>query len=304
MPKTTVCRQEMARSAFSLVELLCVVGISSILLSLTIPAVQEVRESARRLKCSNNLRQIGVAIHNFESVHKRLPTGHEGQDDQFPFQPWIPKLFPFLEQQSLTEEIESAYRISRNPFDRRVHQAFSRVMPAIACPSDSRVSESHVSRGVRVALTSYVGVNGTSYQRKDGVFFFQSRIRFSDVTDGLSNTLAVIERPPSSDFFFGWWYAGAANSLIGSHDSSVGTSDLNDLSVNHVGSFCPRGPYRLQRRKLQDAQCGIFHPWSLHRVVNALRADGSIDALSYDTSPTVLDALSTRAGGETDTALD
>jgi type II secretory pathway pseudopilin PulG len=291
------CRGK-GRFAFTLIELLCVLGIIMILVSLMIPAVQNARESARRIACSNKTRQVGIAIHNFESAFRRLPPGHEGQNDRFPFQTWIPKLLPYLEQRDVAEDIDSAYRISRNPFDQTVHQRFAFAMPSFACPSDSRVSESQISRGISVALTSYVGVNGTNYQQKDGIFFFQSRIRLSDVSDGLSNTFAVIERPPSADSYFGWWYAGAASTSTGALDSSVGTSDLNSLSVGVVGANCARGPFRMQRRKIQDAQCGIFHPWSLHDVVYVLHVDGSVDGLSYDISPAVLSALSTRAGGE------
>ncbi len=203
------------RPGVTLVELLVVIGILTIVISLLAPGVQYARESARRIACSDKLRQLGLATHNFESVWKRLPTGHEGQNDQYPFQTWTTKLLPNLEQDSLFQEIQVAYQKSRNPFNQSVHTRFSTVVSCYTCPSDSRVSASQVARGIPVALSSYVGVNGTNFRLRDGLLYFQSRVRFADITDGLSNTMAVIERPPSADFYFGWWYAGFGSDFTG-----------------------------------------------------------------------------------------
>lgn len=292
------------RPGVTLVELLVVIGILTIVISLLTPGVQYARESARRIACDNKLRQLGLAAHNFESAWKRLPTGHEGQNDQYPFQTWTTKLLPYLEQDSLYQEIQVAYQKSRNPFEQTVHTRFNTVLSPYTCPSDSRVSASHVARGIPVALSSYVGVNGTDFTLRDGLLYFQSRVRFADVTDGLSNTMAIIERPPSADFYFGWWYAGFGSDFAGAIDSSVGTHEINAFAPDHIGAFCSQGPFQMQRRTIHNAQCGIFHPWSLHSVVNMVRADGSVTGISYEISLTVLMAAGTRAGAETAAMLD
>ncbi len=286
------------KPGITLVELVVVVGIMTIMFSLLIPAVQSAREAGRRLVCSDRLRQLALATHSFEAQSNRLPAGNEGPDGLHPYETWMVKLLPHLEQNHLYHEIQKAYEASKNPFNHNIHSRFDSAQVAFSCPSDPRVSESQVARGIPVALTSFVGVNGTNFRLKDGVFFFQSKVRFAEVTDGLSNTISIVERPPSSDHYFGWWYAGYASSAIGSPDSTVGASDLNAMDSAHVGAFCPTGPYKMQKRAVALEQCGIFHPWSLHSVVHSARADGSVCALAYEMSPDVLISLSTRAGSE------
>ena len=107
------------------------------------------------------------------------------------------------------------------------------------CPSDARPGEPQYTHGDRlVGLTSYVGVAGTDYMSKDGIFFLDSQVRPTDIRDGLSNTFLIGERrtsfetEPSPDHGYGWWYAGAGQSLSGSPDMVLGMSEVN-LGARH-----------------------------------------------------------------------
>ena len=288
-------------TGMTLVELLVVLGIISILMGLLLPAVQSAREAVRSVQCKNKIRQLALGLSLHETALNRLPIGHERINGEFPYQTWLAKVLPYIELGSLSEKIRGSYLQSSNPFDRTFHMHFNTPVHAFACPSDPRVDESYVSRGKEVAMTSFVGVNGTNFKKKDGVLYFGSKTKYADVTDGLSNTIAIIERPPSKDFFFGWWYAGFGSDFQGAIDATIGTSEINTLDNGHIGTSCPSGPYKMIRRLLSDvdAQCGIFHPWSLHADgVQASRLDGSIITIHYEIEPAVLRSLSTKNGGE------
>jgi prepilin-type processing-associated H-X9-DG protein len=150
-----------------------------------------------------------------------------------------------------------------------------------------------VSRGYRIALSSYLGVEGANFIRLDGVLYVDSRVRFADVTDGLSQTAAVGERPPGHDMWHGWWYAGVGQNGTGSVDAVLGVREWN-ISVD---TQCPLGPYQFKDGRIDD-RCAVFHFWSPHPGgANFLFADGSVRFLSYS-ADAVLPALASRAGGE------
>lgn len=203
-----------ARRAFTLVELLVVIAIIGILVGLLLPAVQAAREAARRMSCGNNLKQIGLAIHNYESAHKKMPIGWNGFED--PIQnttyrwSYLASLLPYLEQNSVYQNLNlslTLYPQGGGLPPRPEHQAIiSTLIPTYLCPSDrgERVADGSGNQGP--APTNYVanfgsGVNspdessddGSMDQRADGPFCNQSWRTFAEVTDGLSNTVAVSE---------------------------------------------------------------------------------------------------------------
>ncbi len=140
-----------------------------------------------------------------------------------------------------------------------------------------------------------LGVSGKDYSTLDGLLFRDSRIRLTDIKDGASNTLMVGERPPSADFQFGWWYAGAGQKFTGSADMILGVEEQNILTVT-AGS-CPPGTYKFAPGSFNN-QCDMFHFWSPHSGgAHFLMADGSVHFLSYSAAP-ILPALASRAGGE------
>ncbi len=148
--------------------------------------------------------------------------------------------------------------------------------------------------GLNVAFTDYLGVEGINQNRKDGVLFLDSTVRFADITDGTSNTLAVGERPPSTDGWYGWWYAGWGQNQDGSADMVLGVREKN---YSARAASCPIGPYEYGPGR-PDNMCDTFHFWSHHPGgANFLFADGSVHFLPYS-ARAVMRALATRAGGE------
>src|SRR5262249_28136252 len=173
-------------------------------------AVQQVREAANRATCSNNLKQIAVAAHNYHGSKSRFPPGY-GEPPQFPFgSPWVVLVAPHLEQDSL------ARRWPGTGFPANLVENDSLVatiLPSLVCPSDDfptppvfvryaagDTSHPEHPNGLYWALTSYgpntgtLGIADTSGAPNDGMFYFNSRVRMTDVVDGTSNTLLFGER--------------------------------------------------------------------------------------------------------------
>jgi prepilin-type N-terminal cleavage/methylation domain-containing protein/prepilin-type processing-associated H-X9-DG protein len=287
------------RDGVTLIELLVVVFIISLLLAILLPAVQRARDAAARAQCSNNMHQLGLALHGYHNTSRVFPPGMRWQqgNDSMPLSSWLTQILPYVEQQGLWATTLAAYRVARNPKKNPPHVGMSTVMPVFVCPADGRGFDVQFAPRdqIYVALTNYLGVEGRDLITEDGMLFRDSQIRIADVTDGLSNTLFVGERPPSPDFQFGWWYAGAGQRRTGSCDMVLGVLERNVLPVTK-GS-CPPGAYSFSSGRLTNP-CDMYHFWSTHiGGANFLFADGSTRFLAYSVSP-VLPALASRAGGE------
>lgn len=286
------------RAAFTLVELLVVLAIIAVLLGILLPAIQRIRGVAVRAHCANNAHQLGVALHQYHDSCKVFPPGltttHSG--DPFPWMTWLTRITPYMEQQALWNAAVQAYRQDVWPFDNPPHTDFATVVPSFVCPGDERVSHTQDTHNdYRVGLTSYVGVNGTDFTAKDGVLFTDSHVRLTDIGDGTSSTLMVGERPPSSDFWYGWWYAAQSQQASGSPDVVLG---VREIQQNALFLYtCPPGPYHFQGGSV-DNQCDVLHFWGPHfGGSHFLFADGSVHFLGYS-ADSVLPALATRNGGE------
>jgi prepilin-type N-terminal cleavage/methylation domain-containing protein/prepilin-type processing-associated H-X9-DG protein len=203
-----------ARSGFTLVELLVVVAIIGILVGLLLPAVQQAREAARRVQCFNNLKQIGLAIHNYESSLRTLPPGRmvnvlptdnltasangnatTGSGNCFSAYAF---LLPQLEQSAIYNQVN----FNSGP-DTAANNDMSITQPPVfLCPSDTGVRS--LAQGVGFAgVTNYVLNTGTTFPvstrnpagiQVTGVFFENSRVRFADITDGSSQTVCISEQ--------------------------------------------------------------------------------------------------------------
>jgi len=295
------CR--LRRSGFSLIELLVVIAIIAVLAGLLLASVQKVRDAANRVKCQNNLKQIGLALHIYHDSFGTLPPAFSHYDPQFtPPQPqdkfwyisWMARLLPYIEQGNLAGEVQW----EQWPWWQG--QTNGIVMPIYRCPTDSRQSQpAPFGGGVSVALTGYLGVSGTNMNTRDGVLFPNSQVTFTQITDGLSNTLMVGERPPSKDLYFGWWFAGAGQdpAYSGSCDVILGTQEIKTTGIGEEGG-CGSGPYSFGPGKVSDA-CSMFHFWSLHQGgANFLYCDGSVHFIRYTCNPTLLVRMGTANGGE------
>jgi prepilin-type N-terminal cleavage/methylation domain-containing protein/prepilin-type processing-associated H-X9-DG protein len=294
-----------SRRGFTLIELLVVTAIIGVLVGITLPAVQMVREAARRTQCINNLKQVSTAIHNFESARGHLPTGIN------PFgsvphrsMTFLVPLLPYIEQQQVWDQSLSDYSLDPSPF--LSHLGMRTVIPTYQCPSDPESGKVHWTHQSRiVTTTSYLGVNGTNYTTRDGVFFLNSKTRMRDITDGASNTLMIGERPPSADLWYGWWYAGFGRDGSGSPDMLLGVRELNPPVpgvITYLES-CPPGPYDYTKGRSGE-MCSTLHFWSYHPGgANFALCDGSIRLIPY-TANDILPALATRAGNEVVGSLD
>jgi prepilin-type N-terminal cleavage/methylation domain-containing protein/prepilin-type processing-associated H-X9-DG protein len=288
-----------SRSAFTLIELLVVIGIIGVMVGITLPAVQMVRETARRTQCSNNLRQLAMGLFNFESSHQKLPSGRTlATAPTFGSASLFTYLLPFVEQGNVWDRALQDYKDDPNPF--RFHSGLGTVIPLFQCPSDPDAGSVHLTHdSFLVASTNYLGVNGTNYLSLDGVFYLNSATRMRDIRDGQSNTLLLGERPPSADFWYGWWYAGLGQRGSGSPNMVLGVREINDppLSGSNFLETCPRGPYEYSRGQ-QGKQCDVLHFWSYHPSgANFALCDGSVHFIPYDAND-VLPHLATKSGSE------
>jgi prepilin-type processing-associated H-X9-DG protein len=290
------------RGAFTLIELLVVIGVVTIIGALIFPAIQKVRGSLIRLRCQSNLRQIGLALHQYHSSSGKLPTGVSYRDgrDPYPHMNWHTRLLPYLDEVTLWEQSRQAFAKDKFFRNNPPHRGIATVMPLFGCPADPRTDAARFlgkenGLEVWVAFTSYLGVSGSSRADNDGLLYLDSARRLVEVLDGTSATLLVGERPPSTDGNYGWWYGGWGQVKDGSCDSVLSARETN-VAPRYQGK-CPPGPYRFGPGRLAN-QCDAFHFWSLHPGgAHFLFADGSVHFLRYS-ADSVLPALATRAGGE------
>ena len=205
----TFFRSIRKRDAFTLVELLVVIAIIGILVGLLLPAVQSAREAARRMQCGNNIRQLALAMHNYESAYRKFPM--QGTVDvDFSVQA---RLLPFVEQSNIHNMLDYTKPAFTGPFNAKVPNplfvnAFSQSVPFFLCPSDPAPSVSIVpvngtsySYGAINYMVSYGSGTNTNYDLRwttDGVVFQNSRQGFHSITDGASNTIFLSETVRSS----------------------------------------------------------------------------------------------------------
>ena len=188
------------RRGFTLIELLVVIAIIAVLIALLLPAVQSAREAARRMQCTNNLKQIGLALHNYEGVHGRLPAGRSSGDLLWSA---LASILPLLEGGNLYDTINfshAAIPYAEQPGGVANATAVRQVVATFLCPSDPRQDRLDPAYGpTNYVANAGTGVpNGGSFRPQDGagidgVFFDRSSTAFRDVVDGLSQTAAFAE---------------------------------------------------------------------------------------------------------------
>ncbi len=275
-----------ARRGFTLIELLVVIALVSILMALLVPAVQMARESARRLQCSNNLRQLGLAMHMFHDGHSQFPEGN------VPHRLWTfqSKLLPYVEQQGLYDQIDfnhPDYCFFIRPVSPGIAPKTDprgSTVPTFSCPSDpysGRICETYEKTHGRHAMTSYLGVMGTTPQQSNGILYSGSSTRFADIDDGISNTLMIGERGLPASLEMGWLMCAGG--------------ELPDYSGNQDNLLSTQRPLG----EGSDDGKHNNHFWSHHSgVVQFLVADGSVQALSLSMNHQIFQSLSTCAQGE------
>ncbi len=203
------------RRAFTLIELLVVIAIIAVLVALLLPAVQQAREAARRSQCRNQLKQLGLGMHNYEGTYSMFPPGGLGDKTwsldplTAPQQPsrrsgWMQALLPYLDQQAIYDQI-TPYFDASNPGGVTATWNWpgkDKVIPALMCPSDPagpKLNNFSVPLGFQGNYVACAGstdfwVSATNLGLQlDGMFYSRSSTRPRDVTDGLSQTLMASE---------------------------------------------------------------------------------------------------------------
>ena len=298
-----------SRNAFTLIELLVVIAIIAILVALLLPAVQQAREAARRSSCKNNLKQLGLAMHNYHDAHSTFTYGMGGDTGGMRRrrETWMHQTLPFIEQSALYE----AY-MDENP-EYVMHSALTReVIPTLVCPSNPGANnQGYYFRG------NY-GVNGGTYDGSytssngDGMFFNQSSTRFRDVIDGTSNTILVSEgvsRMKASPNHTPWgevgYYWGGGTSHHGGGfctteppnsnvpDCSWTCADYEDDEFPCAGHNAGSGPL------VSCSGPSRTYARSYHQGgVQAVMVDGAVRFISENIDLGTWQDLSTRSGGE------
>lgn len=288
------------RRAYSLVEVLVACAVLAIATALTLSAVQRSRAAAARAACANSLRQIGLALHLHAGSAGAFPGGCE-----YPFatQPepvynqcglsWQTRILPYLDQAPLWERAWAANRTDPRGYDPAHFAVMAVRVPALLCPAEGRVGGDN-GLGISWALTSFAGVSGTYHNARNGVLYPSSAVRFADILDGTSNTVAVGERPPGPSGEWGGWYANWG-SLTCRVANVLATSSGG--WVPSPATTCPSNPPPLGPGSVEDG-CSAAHFWSHHPGgAHFLFCDGAVRFVPYSVAD-LLPALATRAGND------
>jgi prepilin-type N-terminal cleavage/methylation domain-containing protein/prepilin-type processing-associated H-X9-DG protein len=219
----------MNRSAFTLIELLVVISIIAVLIGLLLPAVQMAREAARRAHCTNNLKQLALALHNYADVNGVLPMGYCNQWCEFIADAMCYSHGPFV---AVLPQLERQPLFNSMNFDRNVYTpanttVFATAINTLWCPSDPTIDQpvtgfAWPTLQIQARLTSYACCTGSWYNhgrnpvrtaQNNGLFWGASSVCFAGVTDGLSHTIALGEKAHAlltkdTASCWGWWADG------------------------------------------------------------------------------------------------
>jgi prepilin-type N-terminal cleavage/methylation domain-containing protein/prepilin-type processing-associated H-X9-DG protein len=293
------------RSAFTLIELLVVIAIIAILMALLLPAVQKVREAANNMKCKNNMKQLGIALHNYHNDYLKLPPCHTldqlqprfrwystvnrpwPPEDGMQFLSWITRCMQYIEQDSIYKFVRPMNMSTYSPWpwwDQRIGTGTgsrwigSVPLKLLQCPSDSRSTLVIDYGGEQVALTAYLAVPGENQFLQDGAIYVNSSVTLGYITtaDGTSNSLLVGERPPSYTSEYGWWFSGSGDfPYFGATDIALGSNERQYSPTGFRDFYRPGN--------LEDPiDEHRWHFWALHPAgSNFLFGDGSTRTVIY-----------------------
>lgn len=294
-----------SRHAFTLVELLVVIAIIGVLIGLLLPAVQAAREAARRSSCTNNLRQIGLAIHNYaHGTKERFPAGwlcDTNNAETGLGWGWASQILPHMEEMAVGDAVTGHIQAGQKLIDGSAASTRTVVIRSFLCPSDpansNPIFEMHGAE-LDFSRSNYPGMFGAEHVEEviedhpeelfagNGIFFADRRVEFRSVTDGLSKTIMVAERdarevpghddPTEMEQFDSVWIGmaeGGEEAIIrvvggGEEMFNSGTPHAEDFRSRHVNG------------------------------INVVFADGHVEFLQDSLDPTIFQRMSQRNDGQ------
>ena len=300
-------RFEPPRRGFTLVELLVVIAIIGVLVALLLPAVQSAREAARRMQCSNNVKQIGLGLHSFHDTHNFLPAGGITKAHpplQIPsgvLHGWGVFVLPYVEQKALYEK----YRLDkdwRGPENKEVRETYMKMYLCPSSPVQKRTDTAtsggftwtaaagdyFVNNAVSTVLSTANLVDTYSGGQEQGVMNVDQYLRFAQITDGLSNTAWIHEDAGRPTQF-------RAGKRLTGRFSGAGWADRDNEGILHgfnAAGTTSGGPCAVNCSN--DNETYAFHPSG----AMILMGDGGVRFLSQSTNIRIVARLITRGAGE------
>jgi prepilin-type N-terminal cleavage/methylation domain-containing protein/prepilin-type processing-associated H-X9-DG protein len=314
------------RFGFTLIELLVVIAIIAVLVGLLVPAVQKVREAANRMSCSNNLKQIGLALHNFHGANSYFPSNLRPAQNQTVRMRWLTWVLPYIEQDNLFKNYNQALNWS-DPANRPVTSVRVKILECPSSPSSTLLDgapDGTPAWAPIVANSDYAGIYGVHPSLATaglvdvagttrGAISKTQNLRMGDFTDGTSNTLHVTEssgRPSiyrqgklvvgasaTSRVNGGGWCRPASEIpyLLGTDATGTSTPGPNAINVtNGLDYIAAGGPASTFYGTDGTSQIYSFHSG----LVNAVFADGSVRTINSSVGIRALARMVTRDGGE------
>ena len=297
------------RRAFTLIELLVVIAIIAVLIALLLPAVQQARESARRNQCKNHLKQLGLAIHNYESTHSRLPSSGQGLTGSPPsYSPYFDKqstfthILPFIDQAAVFGQYDFNFAYNESPANKLVAQ---RAIPIYLCPSPAlrngdvdTLKYGGIDYGVTLHTNIHptTGIPGSASTALGALGWNCSRM--ADISDGTSNTMLIGEDVGRHDGMNSLYDDPYNPGFKRAHwrwaepDNAFGVSYTPNFHRSPWGG--PPGCAWIDMNCGPNDELFSFHIGGAH----VLMADGRVIFLSDSMDVQVLRKMVTRAGGE------
>lgn len=324
------------RCGFTLVELLVVIAIIGVLVALLLPAVQAAREAARRMSCANNLRQLGIATHNFHDTHGALPSSWQAPktyDGTATADGWsiLAQILPFIEQQNLHQHVNFEASYNGQVLTGTTDRVSAQKVKSFICPSETKAmvrmngaTPEHFPLNYGANLGTWMVFNPATREGGDGAFRTMHRTPMAAITDGTSSTVAFAEVKAYTPYFRDAGGAptmpaspAAVAGLGGSFKPDTGHTEWVDGRVHQTGFtavFTPntKVPYtsggitydvdwnsQREGNSTSNVSYAAVTSRSYHPAgVNAAMMDGSVQFIASTIDLTIWRAMATRNGGE------